>query len=242
MWERSSGTSEEYYLQSIRNWVNYDVILPEAHIYSIFLRHYVQYPKKTLILALVLPLILSLLVGSNISPTAVAVRQHSIFKTNGISAIGTWPSTGFFLAAVKDQFGTEVFATRETPDGTELADSGNILANVFQVTNNLGTATLSPVTLKFCIFDFNGNCIKSEFLTIKVTWTAIASPFTNPNSETFTGRDFSVHFTGISTNRLATATGTFDSQNLGQSNPGAEPFPQTAIVKFRSAEVDTFGQ
>jgi hypothetical protein len=187
------------------------------------------------------PLVLPLISPSTQSAFAAA-RQHAIFKSNGVSAFGTWPATGFVLFVVKDQSGTEVFATRETPDGTEFADSGNILENVFQTAGNLGTATLSPVTLQFCLFDFNGNCIKSEFLTIKVTWTAIAGPFTNPTSDTFTSRDFSVHFTGVSTNRLATATGTFNGEDLGQSNPGAEPFPLTNIARFRSAEVDSFSQ
>jgi hypothetical protein len=155
-----------------------------------------------LAIALALPILFSLISLPLTDTAAFATsRPHTIQKNNGVGAVAQWntPEGLTTVGIVQDQFGKDIILTRETPNGFEFGESGNILANVFQTSNNLATATLFPVTINAYIFDEFGNTISCEDLTIQVTWTAVGSPVTVPNQNTFTSKGLILHFTGINT-------------------------------------------
>jgi hypothetical protein len=148
------------------------------------------------------------------------------FRENDIAAVATWPGpVGQFgsiqLAVDKTKAGTDIFFFANTGENTgEISARLTTTANVFQI--NLNSATLSPVTLNVCVArDESGlNCIQTVPVTIQATWTGVGTPSTTPVSTPAPIpfiRPPVFFIVGTTTQREATAVGSLDGQQLGQS-------------------------
>jgi hypothetical protein len=186
-----------------------------------------------LLFTLALPLLFSL-ISSSTPSLAAGPNQRTIFRGSGIGADALWSVTvGQFsnieLIAVKTSAGNDIIFIADAPGCAPFSCFGELLttANVFQINPGLNSATLSPVTLEVCVgFDEFLNCIQEAPVTVQAKWTAVGPPLTANFLERF-GHSI---FHQVQGQRQATATGSLDGQQLGQSQAAF-------LIKFRSLQI-----
>ena len=154
-------------------------------------------------------------------------KAITLFKTHGVGASAAWPTLSLLL--VKDNSGTSIIVS--TADG--YFGEKSTTANIFQTTPRLTTAILSPVTVHVTCITIN--CVlPPKDLTIQATWTAFGAPMVSTGVTHIQTRGVEVTSAGPTTTVFATATGTSNGQDLGQSDPA-----NTFIFKFASVAIFT---
>jgi hypothetical protein len=189
--------------------------------------------KILLLFTLALPLLFSLI--SSTTPTlAAGPHQRTIIRGSGSGALAFWPVTvGQFsnieVHAFKTSAGNDIIFFADGCGPFPCFGELTTTANVFQINPGLSSATLSPVTLSVCLaFDEFFNCIQEVPVTVQATWTGFGPAFTS-NSVSRFGHGQEI-FSDVFAQRQATATGSLDGQQLGQSS-------NALLIKFRSVQL-----
>jgi hypothetical protein len=181
------------------------------------------YSKILLTIGVIAALFFSMVPG-----TQVFAAPATIVRENAVTARATWPGpvgqfSNIMLFVDKSSAGTDVFLRFDTPTIQGAFGFLTTTANVFQVTNGLTSATLSPVTL---------DVLGYGPVTIQATWTGLGSPSVSTITENININGGHMTTTVTGTSRPATSIGTMNGENLGQSS-------SALIGNFRHVQITT---
>jgi hypothetical protein len=177
------------------------------------------------------------LVMLSLTMSASALESKTITRNNGVSAYASWDKTtadGYeftYLGVMESKTGTDVFVYTckydQQGNGTCKDGSASTTDDVLTVDNKLNSATLST---NVNMYDYNTGEI--TIVPITVSWTG-AGDLVRSNSHSISkSSDFIFKFSDSVVYRTAVATGTFDGNDLGNSN-------YAEIDQFKTASMST---
>jgi hypothetical protein len=191
----------------------------------------VSYPKILLTIGLIAALFFSMVAGTQVfaAPATVVMRDALSAQALWFGPVGQF--SNIRLSVYKSDVETLAFLSLDTPttQGYLALFRTTANVNVFQATNGLTSATLSPIT--FRLF----NC-QNVPVTIQATWTGLVSPTTSTIVNIIGGTGGHITIKSTGTFKFGTATGTLNGENLGQSSS-----TYTYVGRMREVQITTSG-
>ncbi len=180
--------------------------------------------------------VFALMVLFSMTMSAAALESKTIFRQNGHAATASWSnntSDGIIftdLSVTKTKDGTDIFMSicKQDLTGNFTCKSGfnSFQQNIFSIDKDLSTATLSPVKVDL----FNPDTSTVEIITVQAQWTGFGDLTESTSKFMSKSGEFIEKFSGRSTIREATATGSINEQDLGTSD-------FAMLIQFRSASM-----
>ena len=168
-----------------------------------------------------------------------ALQSKTIQRDNGASASASWSKTNGdlitnnYLSVTKSNAGTDIYLDVYTWDSTNgnfvNEKSGYMFTkdNVFSIDKKLNSASLSNVDVEV----YNWDTDKTEILPVMADWSGTGDVSTGSSSYASTDGDYRFRSTSSSSYRDASATGSINNNDLGQSNYGS-------LNSFKNAYID----
>lgn len=169
--------------------------------------------------------IAGLIVASIPNYQAAAQRDPTKKATDIMTASASWTSdedatfTMLLVSVTKSAAGVDVFVSLDTFD---TALSGHLFTeddSIFDIDRNLDSAQLHPVTLDVCEIgqiDENGDCIEVvDTIRVGAEWTSVDPKSTSYAKDTTISSTFREMFLFHSVQKMATASGSLEDENLG---------------------------
>lgn len=168
-----------------------------------------------------------------------ALQSKTIQRDNGASASASWSKTNGdlitnnYLSVTKSNAGTDIYLDVYTWDSTNgnfvNEKSGYMFTkdDVFRIDKKLNSASLSNVDVEV----YNWDTDKTEILPVMADWSGTGDVSTGSSSYASTDGDYRFRSTSSSSYRDASATGSINNNDLGQSNYGS-------LNSFKNAYID----
>lgn len=168
-----------------------------------------------------------------------ALQSKTIQRDNGASASASWSKTdgdlitNNYLSVTKSNAGTDIYLDVYTWDSTNgnfvNEKSGYMFTkdDVFSIDKKLNSASLSNVDVEV----YNWDTDKTEILPVMADWSGTGDVSTGSSSYASTDGDYRFRSTSSSSYRDASATGSINNNDLGQSNYGS-------LNSFKNAYID----
>jgi hypothetical protein len=122
------------------------------------------------------------------------------------------------LEIFETEAGTNIVVQLVTEEGNIAEGVTTIDPNVFEIDNNLRSATLSPVTIEVTIIDESSNPIGTAEITVQATWEGIGDILTQKSKFKEDLDGFSQKVKGSDESRRAIAEGSIDNADLGTAD------------------------
>lgn len=122
------------------------------------------------------------------------------------------------LEVFETEAGTNIVVQLVTEEGNIAEGVTTIDPNVFEIDNNLRSATLSPVTIEVTIIDESSNPIGTAEITVQATWEGIGDILTQKSKFKEDLDGFSQKVKGSDESRRAIAEGSIDNADLGTAD------------------------
>jgi len=173
-----------------------------------------------------------------------ALESKTIQRDNGASASAWWSKTdGYlitdtYLSATKSNDGTDIYLstyTWDTTTGETVNDEyGYVFTtdDVFSIDKKLNSASLSEVPVN--VYNWSRLNYTREMETVKVTanWTGTGEVQKGSSTYVSTSGDYRFKSASSSNYRTATATGSVNNNDLGQTDNNGD------LSTFKSAYID----
>ena len=160
---------------------------------------------------------------------AAPAKDKVIVREQGVGADAQWndinvevPDVGTVGRATLEVFeaeaGTNIVVQLATEEGNIAEGFTTIDPNVFEINNNLRSATLSPVTMEVTIMDQSFNPIGTAEITVQATWEGMGDILTQKSKFEEDLDGFSQKVKGSDESRKAIAEGSIDNADLGTAD------------------------
>lgn len=170
--------------------------------------------------------VFALLVIFSVTMSAEAFEEKTIIRQNGESAYADWfeqtpeGDNYKYVNVAKTDDGTDIYVSICSSDisGYFTCKSGYTFTteDVFTMDRKLGSATLSAINVD--VYDWNNNAV--ETVAIQAEWTGTGDAMKGSYKSISKYGDFVSKYSGSSTYREASATGSLNGVELGTSNYG----------------------
>lgn len=122
------------------------------------------------------------------------------------------------LEVFETEAGTNIVIQLVTEEGNIAEGVTTIDPNVFEIDNNLRSATLSPVTIEVTISDESSNPIGTAEITVQATWEGIGDILKQKSKLNTEFEEFSEKVKESDVSRRAIAEGSIDNADLGTAD------------------------
>jgi hypothetical protein len=122
------------------------------------------------------------------------------------------------LEVFETEAGTNIIVQLVTEEGNIAEGVTTIDPNVFEIDNNLRSATLSPVTIEVTIIDESSNPIGAAEITVQATWEGIGDILTQKSKFNTESEELSEKVKLSDVSRRAIAEGSIDNADLGTAD------------------------
>jgi hypothetical protein len=168
-----------------------------------------------------------------------ALQSKTIQRDNGASASASWSKTdgdlitNNYLSVTKSNAGTDIYLdvyTWDSANGNFVNEKSGYMFtkdDVFSIDKKLNSASLSNVDVEV----YNWDTDKTEILPVMADWSGTGDVSTGSSSYASTDGDYRFRSTSSSSYRDASAIGSINNNDLGQSNYGS-------LNSFKNAYID----
>lgn len=183
-------------------------------------------------------LVFALMVLISMTVSVEALEYKTIFRQSGLSAYADWTETNDTAITYTDLFvtktndGTDVgvsICTYDSTTGTGSCKSGYTFTqtDIFNIDKKLNSASLSEVDIE--VYDWETGA--TETLNVKADWTGTGDIIKDSFKYSSKSGDIIFKGSSSSSSRMATATGSINSVDLGESSYGG-------LAQFKSASLE----